>query len=276
VIGGSNLIGIQDAATKATFDGTTQTGSLATPLDAKLGLLQFNGGPTKTHALSPGSPAINKGSNPDGLGVDQRGLGFTRDVGGKADVGAYEVQGAPTTVTSVIFGDGTNQRSLVKRIIVNFSESVNFMGDVTAAFTLHRSGTGGTVGDVALKANPATGPASSVTITFSGTLTESGSLVDGLYNLIIGAAQISGTGGALDGNNDTIAGGDYVVTGTTANRFYRFFGDQNGDGATDQTDYLVFRNAISSGPSTIFDFNNDGDVDQTDYLQFRNRISGAP
>ncbi|MFL5331250.1 MAG: beta strand repeat-containing protein [Gemmataceae bacterium] len=207
--------------------------------------------------------------------TDQRGAGYVRSFNA-TDIGAFEVQ-APPTVTGVVWGDGTNQRSTVRRIVVTFSEPVTFMGDVTSAFTVHRTGTAGTVGDVALTAVPAIGSTNSVTITFSGGLTESaGSLVDGLYDLIIGAAFVSGEGGALDGNGDQIAGGDYNVVGTTANKHYRYFGDENGDGTTDQTDYLVFRNAIGTLGNTIFDFNNDNQVDQNDYLEFRNRIAGAP
>ncbi|MFL5330882.1 MAG: ribonuclease domain-containing protein [Gemmataceae bacterium] len=187
------------------------------------------------------------------------------------------VVAAPPTVTGVVFGDGTNQRSLVKQIVVTFSEAVNFTPDVASAMTVNRTGTGGTQGEVVLAANPASGPASSVTITFSGALTESaGSLVDGIYNFIMGAAQVTGAAGALDGNNDGIPGGDYAVTGSTANKFFRFYGDQNGDAAVDQNDYLVFRNALSGGPSTVFDFDNSGDVDQNDYLRFRQNISGSP
>jgi hypothetical protein len=40
--------------------------------------LAFNGGPTQTHALLPGSPAINGGNNaliPLGVTEDQRGVG---------------------------------------------------------------------------------------------------------------------------------------------------------------------------------------------------------
>ncbi|MFL5331584.1 MAG: beta strand repeat-containing protein [Gemmataceae bacterium] len=254
--------------------GGSKWGTSSAPLDAKLDLLANYGGALPTHRLQVGSPAANAGSNPDSLSFDQRGAGYVRTNGAQTDMGAFEIQ--PPTVTAVTFGDGTPQRSLVKQLIVTFSEPVSFMGDVTAAFTVHRSGTNGTIGDVALSANPATGPASSVTITFSGALTENASLVDGLYNLIIGAAQVSGTGGALDGNSDGIAGGDYTVTGTTANKFFRLYGDQNGDATTDQTDYLVFRNALSAGPSSIFDFDNSGDVDQIDYLQFRNRIAASP
>ena len=57
--------------------------------DAKLGPLQNNGGPTQTHALLTGSPAVNKGANPKGLTTDQRGF-KPRTFGGKADIGAFE------------------------------------------------------------------------------------------------------------------------------------------------------------------------------------------
>ncbi|MFL5331247.1 MAG: choice-of-anchor Q domain-containing protein [Gemmataceae bacterium] len=274
VNGDYNLIGVSDDGNMV-FPGTFNLkGTLASPFDPQLGALQNNGGLTLTRAPLYGSPAINNGEATTSLTYDQRGPNHPRLLGGKVDIGAVEA--APVTVTSVIFGDGTNQRSLVKQIVVNFSEAVNFMGDVTAAFTVHRTGTAGTVGDVSLTAIPATGPASSVTITFSGSLTEYGSLVDGLYNLIIGAAQVSGSTGALDGNNDGIPGGDYLITGTTANKYFRYFGDQNGDATVNQVDYLEFRNAIAGGPGSIFDFDSSGNVDQVDYLEFRNRIAGAP
>jgi Tol biopolymer transport system component len=81
------------------------TGSLnatgdQTNTDPKLGSLADNGGPTKTHALLPGSPAIDKGKNFSGSGTDQRGTGFARTFddpaianatdGDGTDIGAYE------------------------------------------------------------------------------------------------------------------------------------------------------------------------------------------
>ncbi|HEX4524584.1 MAG TPA: IPTL-CTERM sorting domain-containing protein [Casimicrobiaceae bacterium] len=59
-----------------------------------LGPLANNGGPTQTHALLAGSPAIDKGSNPLALSFDQRGTGFARTVGAQTDIGAFEVQGS--------------------------------------------------------------------------------------------------------------------------------------------------------------------------------------
>ena len=66
--------------------------------DPLLGPLQNNGGPTFTHALLPGSPAIDAGDpnfTPPPY-YDQRGPGFDRVVNGRIDVGSFEVQSAPT------------------------------------------------------------------------------------------------------------------------------------------------------------------------------------
>jgi CSLREA domain-containing protein len=58
-----------------------------TGVDAKLGPLAENGGPTPTHALLPGSPALNKGTGC--ARTDQRGV--PRGAGGACDIGAYEL-----------------------------------------------------------------------------------------------------------------------------------------------------------------------------------------
>ena len=69
--------------------------------DPVLGPLQNNGGPTFTHALLPGSPAINTGDpnfTPPPF-FDQRGPGLDRVVNGRIDIGSFEVQGPATTPT---------------------------------------------------------------------------------------------------------------------------------------------------------------------------------
>jgi hypothetical protein len=66
--------------------------------DPMLGPLQDNGGPTFTHALLPGSPAINAGDpnfTPPPV-YDQRGSPFNRIVNGRIDIGSFEVQPRPT------------------------------------------------------------------------------------------------------------------------------------------------------------------------------------
>ncbi|HKP05055.1 MAG TPA: right-handed parallel beta-helix repeat-containing protein [Chthoniobacterales bacterium] len=75
-------------------------------VDPILGPLQDNGGPTRTHALLSGSPAIDKGYSGGSVVTDQRG--FTRPVGmpgvsggDGSDLGAFEVQGTAGTPTTL-------------------------------------------------------------------------------------------------------------------------------------------------------------------------------
>lgn len=90
--------------------------------DPMLGPLQDNGGATFTHALLPGSPAIDAGKNFAAGSTDQRGSGFVRTFdnasianangGDGTDVGAYEVQPATPSyaeqIQPPINADGTS------------------------------------------------------------------------------------------------------------------------------------------------------------------------
>ena len=78
--------------TDHSLDSDGSCGVEQSKVNPKLGPLAFNGGPTQTHALETGSPAIDAGDKAACPTVDQRGS--TRpDVPGTAcDVGAYEFQ----------------------------------------------------------------------------------------------------------------------------------------------------------------------------------------
>jgi hypothetical protein len=93
----SSLIGNATGTTFAAGSGANITGT-----DPMLGPLADNGGPTRTHALLPGSPAIDHGSNPAGLVADQRGGLFLRTVGAAADIGAFEAQPNPAPAQQAI------------------------------------------------------------------------------------------------------------------------------------------------------------------------------
>lgn len=60
----------------------------SSPIDPRLGPLADNGGPTQTHALLVGSPAIDAASTPDCPTTDQRGV--LRPQGAACDIGSYE------------------------------------------------------------------------------------------------------------------------------------------------------------------------------------------
>src|SRR6266550_2360517 len=85
---GYNIIG-NNADAVINSRPTDQIGTPAAPIDPVLGPLADNGGPTLTHALGPGSPAINRG-DPAAPPRDQRGY---RRVG-VPDVGAFEFGGS--------------------------------------------------------------------------------------------------------------------------------------------------------------------------------------
>ena len=82
--GGFNLIGYTNAPISP---GPNDLFNLSGG-ELKLGPLQDNGGPTFTHALYCGSPAIDAGDSTEAPEVDQRG--FPRIVRGRMDIGAYE------------------------------------------------------------------------------------------------------------------------------------------------------------------------------------------
>jgi hypothetical protein len=81
VTGANNLIG-------SSLSVTLPPGTIGG--DPMLLPLHDNGGPTKTHALRPGSPAVDAGNTVSGYEVDQRGTGFPRVLGPFADIGAFE------------------------------------------------------------------------------------------------------------------------------------------------------------------------------------------
>jgi hypothetical protein len=98
ISGAHNLIRAADIAVPA------DTLALDPHLDP---LLQDNGGWSPTHALLPGSPAVDHGSNPLELCCDQRFVRvgtivlFERVVGAAADIGAFEIGAADR-----LFADG--------------------------------------------------------------------------------------------------------------------------------------------------------------------------
>ena len=96
---GWNLIGVGDGCSDFRPAQNDLEGTAAAPLDARLGPLAGNGGPTPTRPLLAGSPALNAGNPapPSGQGpvcevLDQRGLDRPGTGGAaRCDIGAFEV-----------------------------------------------------------------------------------------------------------------------------------------------------------------------------------------
>ena len=89
---GYNTIG-NDADAIIFSQPTDQVGTDGAPIDPLLSPLASNGGPTFTHALQSGSPAINRG-DPAAPPQDQRGYGRL----GVPDVGAFEFNGVAPSI----------------------------------------------------------------------------------------------------------------------------------------------------------------------------------
>jgi uncharacterized delta-60 repeat protein len=94
---GNNLIGKSDGSTGFTNGANGDlVGAIAAPINPLLAPLADNGGTTQTHALLPGSAAINAGTTTGAPTADQRGISRV----GAVDIGAFESRGFTIAVAS--------------------------------------------------------------------------------------------------------------------------------------------------------------------------------
>lgn len=139
---GGNLIG-NNTNVGATFAAgmpnanNDYVGTAGSPVSPQLAPLANNGGPTPTHALLTGSPAINAGNNCvlttggcgasdpiAGLTTDQRGA--PRAVGGTTDIGAFERN---ITFTPTTLPNGNRNIPYSQTLTVDRSAGMNDFGD---------------------------------------------------------------------------------------------------------------------------------------------------
>ena len=114
--GGYNL----DSGTSCGFGTANNSLSGEEPL---LGPLADNGGPTWTHALLEGSPAIDKGVAVAGITTDQRGV--ARPQGPAPDIGSFEfVDTIKPTVTGLQPAPTATDVSIGANVVATFSEKM--------------------------------------------------------------------------------------------------------------------------------------------------------
>ncbi|MEX2169736.1 MAG: choice-of-anchor Q domain-containing protein [Pirellulales bacterium] len=138
-----NLIGVT-TSTAFGDDGNQVIGSAAPGLTP----LGNYGGPTKTHAPLPDSPAINAGD--DGIAVsagllfDQRGAGYQRALGSAVDIGATEAWLRELADGSVeIYGTDASDTITISSAEVTHSAFGEMEIDLTAATEVRVYGEGG-------------------------------------------------------------------------------------------------------------------------------------
>ena len=255
------------STTGSNITAATGTGNILNQ-PALLGPLADNGGPTLTHALLPGSPAIDVGNaslavDTDGfpLNTDQRGVGFGRVSGNAVDIGAFEVQVSAATAPTVVSASMDEDGVLARPDLWN-TLSVVFDSDVIV-----------TAGDLSLVNDSLGGVAVDLTgIGFSYDSTTNTATWDfstlapfeaAFYTWQLDASSITSGGLALDGNGDGIGGDDL-----TSQHYVAIPGDANLDGVVDVLEdaFALVGNLGSTGGATWAqgDFNADGSVDVLD------------
>ena len=161
-----------------------------------IGPISANGGINQTHALLPGSIAIEAGNNAyvvappfDNVSpiTDERGAGFPRQVGAAVDIGSFEANYAITATA------GTGQSTIVGSAFVTnlaatVTESGNPVSGVSVTFTAPGSGASGTFAN---STNTET-----VTTNASGIATASqftANAIQGNYNVVATATGVPGS-----------------------------------------------------------------------------------
>jgi VCBS repeat-containing protein len=165
---------------------------------------------------------------------------------------------APPQVQSVVFNDGSAQRSEVRSITITFDTLVTF--DLGAFRVARSDGVAATLTKVVTQANGET----RVVLTFSGLGTGGGSLGDGNWTLRVFKARVH----RADHRPQ-------VMEADVLQQFYRLYGDANGDRTVDATDQLAFQAALALPDPTglaTFDYNRDGLLSGTDQTQFNRRL----
>jgi uncharacterized repeat protein (TIGR01451 family) len=202
--GGYNILGNTSGCS---FSATT--GDL-TNINASLGPLSDNGGPTLTHALTPSSAAIN-GGNPAGctdnlgnlLSTDQRGSPRF----GTCDIGAYELQPLGFSTKSVAPGTASPGASLAYTITLS-NPGTNDLTNVSVTDTLPIAIT---YTSSSLNASSGSYGSASGVITWTGTLSATTST-----NLTFGATVNSNAPSGNIVNAAIINGGGETFTRTAS------------------------------------------------------------
>lgn len=157
------------------------------------------------HSFPSTSPAANAGGNLTGLTFTVDQIGQPRTFAAIPDIGALELQGAPTVVSGAPVG--TNFE-------IGFSENIN-NGAIKANFILVEAGPDGILGnanDVNIDGTVAYNNG-----TFKTTFTPTNPLTDGKYRLTVkdNITSVANTA-KLDGDLNGAAAGDFTVDFTIA------------------------------------------------------------
>ena len=195
------------------------------------------------------------------------------------EVEDYQIEIPPLpNVEQVIVNDGGLSRSQITSLSVTFNTEVNH-SDLQSAFTLTNITTQQQVTSLVVGTPVNQDGKTNVVLTFNngvsivgrdGTGALGNSLADGDYRLDILAAQVRSVALDVTMAEDYVFGGKTAADPEDADRFFRFFGDTDGDRDVDGSDYgrfgLTFLKTLSDeGYRPDLDAEGDGGVDGQDY-----------
>ncbi len=252
---GYNLI---ENITGATITGDTATN--VTGVDPNLGPLQDNGGPTLTHALLAGSPAVDKGGTSD-FTIDQRGsvrsfdnAAISNAAGGNGtDIGAFEVELPEVT-------------AVVSRRVHGAAGAFDI--NLLAAPIVTECRSGGNYQVIVTFANPVSVSGLSVMSSnglAGGTQTVNGAVVTVDLTAVANAQSVGIT--LINANDGLIAGDVFIPLAV-------LIGDSNGDAVVNSGDSGQTRGRSGqTTDATNFrsDFNVDGTINSGDGFVARSR-----
>ena len=222
--------------------------------DPLLGPLAFNAGPTETHALLPGSPAINAGDDNVTQTEDQRGL--ARNFNG-VDIGAFELQPVAPIVTSFTRDEGGTLDTLARPDLLS-TISVSFNVDVSVSaddLEIRNDTLGGSLVNTSGLTFSYDASTRTATWDFSSLTLDAAFYSFELSSDIVSVVDSL----SLDGDGDGTAGGAF-----SEEVYVALAGDANLDGRVDVLNdafILVNNLGATGGTWTQGDFNGTGTVD---------------
>ena len=153
----------------------------------------------------------------------------------------------------LIVNDGSQQRSMVDTLTVVFPDAVTL---ASGAITLANSS-----GSESISYSNPTGDGKTWLITFTGSDVLGGSLPDGVYDLTVHSANVSG----------------YSMSADLTWAFHRLFGDIGGQGIVNNSDLTMMRSAFLTGAGQpafdpAFDYAGTGFINNSDVRQFNARF----
>ncbi len=205
-----------------------------------------------------------------GSNVDYGSGSANLPAGARITPGADNVGATAPSLTSDSISLGSDQRSNISQLSVTFDGAVEF--DADAFSVIRRANQDDNTSDTSVPITVSvsiSGGSTIVTITFDGlTRPNTGSLLDGNYQLTVHGDRVRRTG------TDLTLGSDFVFGDAANETFYSLYGDNNGDRKVNVFDLLSLRQTYGSNEGDAnfksgLDYDDNGTINVFDLLRFR-------